>query len=162
MDETSGAPSAQDMMENMRREFHREISLLRRSQEEDRSFMKEFVVANIQSLRSDIMVEIQNNKTEMKEYIDRCTDEFDYRVTDVQREIEDTTDRIDFQVDDAVISYKIEVEEEKDDFKTEMREFVTEQMDEVQERAVEEVEERVMDRLNGAKVLVEQARISLE
>lgn len=152
IDEASRGPSVEDIVEK----------ILRQSREKDRAFMMEFVGANIQALRSDIMDEIQNKKTEMMQYIDRCTDELDYRLTDVEKETEDTNDRIDVQVDDAVISYKVEVEEEKETFKSEMREFVTEQLDEVQERTVEEVEERVMDRLNGARVLVEQARISLE
>ncbi|ROW10423.1 hypothetical protein VMCG_01808 [Cytospora schulzeri] len=162
MDEASRGPNVEAMVENMYRDFHQELNALRQSREEDRAFMMEFVGTGIQTLRSDIMTEIQNTKTQMIQYIDRCTDELDHRLTDVEREVEDTNDRIDVQVDDAVISYKVEVEDEKDVFKSEMREFVTEQLDKVHERAVEEVEESVMDRLNGARVSVEQARIRLD
>lgn len=149
-------------VENMYHQLRQEVNSLRQSREEDRAFMKEFVEAGIQTLRSDIMAEIQSQKTEMMEYIDRCTDELDCRLSDAERDIRDTYDQIDVQVDDATISYKLEVEDEKNDFKTEMREFVTEQLEEVKETAAEEVEQMVMDRLNGARVLVKQARISLE
>lgn len=161
-DDASRDPSVAKMVENMYLQFRQEVDSLRQSREEDRASMMEFVGAGIQTLRSDIMAEIQRQKTEMMQYIDKCTDELDYRLSDAEREIEDTNDRIDVQVDDAVISYKVEVEDEKDAFKSEMREFVTEQLDEVQERAVEEVVERVIERLNGASVLVEQARIRLD
>lgn len=166
MDEARSGPgveaASQITVESMHRQLCQEIHILRQSQIEDRAFMKEFIRTEIQTVKADIMAEIQNKKTEMIQYIDRRTDELDGRLYDVEKGIEDTNDRVDVQVDDAILNYKIEADDEKEDFKSEMREYVTEQLDGIQERAVEEVEENVMDRINGARVSVEQARIRLE
>ncbi|ROW13709.1 hypothetical protein VPNG_04598 [Cytospora leucostoma] len=156
MDEASNGQGIEAACKNMVE------NILRQARQEDRAFMTKFIGTEIQTLKSEIMAEIQKNKMEMMQYIDGCTDELEYRVNDVEKGLEESEHRVDVQVDDAIISYKIEVEEEKETFKTEMREFVTERLDELQESAVEDVEERVMNRLNGARVLVEQARLSLE
>ncbi|KUI74505.1 hypothetical protein VM1G_10103 [Cytospora mali] len=161
IDEASTSPSVESMVETIYHRLHHDMKgTLQQSRNEDRAFMTDLV----EKAKSEIMAEIEKQKTEIKQYVDRCTDELDYRLADVEREVEDTNDRVDVQVDDAVVSYKIEVEEEKENFKSEMREFVDERLDEVQDSAVEEIEERVMERLNGAKVQVsiEQATINLE
>ncbi|KUI58964.1 hypothetical protein VP1G_06228 [Cytospora mali] len=158
IDETSTGPSVESLVETMYHRFHHDMKgTLRQSRDEDRAFMTELV----EKVKSEIMAEIEKQKTEMKQYVDSCTDELDYRLADVERGVEDNNDRVDMQVDDAVVSYKIEVEEEKETFKFEMRGFVIERLDEIQDSAVEEIEKRGMERLNGAKVSIEQASIKL-
>ncbi|KAK7734691.1 phosphatidylethanolamine N-methyltransferase [Cytospora paraplurivora] len=156
MDEASSGPGVEATCKNIME------NILRQARQEDRAFVTNLVTTEIKTLKTEIMAEIQSSKMKLIQYIDGCTDELEYKIHDVEKRLEETDQHIDVQVDDAIISYKVEVEEEKETFKTEMREFVLERLDEVQESAVEDVEERVMDRLNGASVLVEQARLSLE
>lgn len=112
-------------------------NMLRQARQEDRAFMTNLVTTEIKTLR-----------TEMMKHIDKCTDE-----------LEETHLQVDVQVEDAISCYMAQVQGVKENFKTEMRGFVTGRLDEVQKSAAEDVEERVMNRLNGARVLIGQARI---